>query len=187
MERKLTLLAGASLMLFTVAITACAGGAAAPTTAPPAPTAAPAAPTVAPAAPTKAPAAPTAAPTTAPAAPTVAPAAPTAAPAAPTAAAAAPTKPAAAPTAAAPAAATSGAPTAAGDVTAGKTVFDQNCGACHPGGGRGVGPALTGRNLSASRITSQVRSGGGGMPAFSTSQISDQQMNDMIAYIQSLK
>ncbi len=79
------------------------------------------------------------------------------------------------------------APAVAADVTAGKAVFDQNCNTCHPGGDRGVGPALKGRNLSADRITRQVRNGGGSMPAFSASQISDPQLNDLVAYVQSLK
>jgi len=77
-------------------------------------------------------------------------------------------------------------PAAAGNAAAGKVVFDQNCNSCHPNGGSGAGPALKGKNLSAQRIENQVRRGGGGMPAFSTSQISDQQLQDLVAYIQSL-
>lgn len=129
-------------------------------------------------------AAPTAVPTSKPAAPvaTAAPAptaVPAAATAAPTIAAATKAAPSVAPTAAAPA--------ASGDVTAGKTVFDQNCNGCHPGGDRGVGPALKGRNLSADVIKTTVRSGKGGMPAFPAAQVSDQQLNNVVAYVQSLK
>lgn len=123
----------------------------------PAPTAAPAAPAA-----TKAPAA-----TSAPM-PTLAPAA---------------TKPAGATPAATPA----GPASVAGDLVAGKAVFDQNCNSCHPGGDKGAGPALRGRSLSADRIKNQVRNGGGGMPAYPTSAISDQQLNDLVAYVQSLK
>ncbi len=117
-------------------------------------------------------------------------AAPTAA-VAPT-AAAAPTKPAAAattPGAGGTPATKTGTPAAAGtgDVAAGKVAFDQNCGGCHPGGNQGNGPALRGRNLTADQITRQVRNGGGGMPAFPASRISDQQLNDIIAYVQSLR
>jgi mono/diheme cytochrome c family protein len=72
-------------------------------------------------------------------------------------------------------------------VAAGQAVFQQNCNACHPNGNAGVGPALRGKNLSAQQITNRVRNGGGGMPAFSTSQISDQQLADLVAYVQSLK
>ena len=151
MQGRLILLIGATLILASVAVSACGGAA-------PAPTAAPAAPTTAAAV----------APTTA----AVPPAAPTSAAPAAT---------------AAPPASASAAPSGAGDVTAGKAVFDQNCNACHPGGDRGAGPALRGKNLAAARITRQVRNGGGSMPAFSTSQISDQQLNNLIAYVDSLK
>ena len=124
-------------------------------------------------APTAAPAA-TAAPTKAPAA------APTAAAASPAAAA---TKPAVSPTAAGAAVS----PTAGGNIAAGQAIYEQRCNSCHPNGNAGAGPALRGRNLSAQRITAQVRNGGGGMPAFPASQISDQQLSDLVAYVQSLK
>lgn len=159
MNGRLTMLGTAALVLVTTAVSACGGGTAA------APTAAPtvAAPKVA---------------ATTPPAPTVA--APTVAPTV-----AAPTV--AAPTVAAPtAAATSGA-AATGDVAAGKTVYDQYCNSCHPNGQKGAGPAIAGGTLPASRIQSQVRNGGGGMPAFPATQISDQQMTNLVAYVLSLK
>ncbi|MGE5620555.1 MAG: c-type cytochrome [Sphingomonadaceae bacterium] len=74
-----------------------------------------------------------------------------------------------------------------GDVAAGQAVFNQNCGGCHPGGGSGVGPALRGKNLAADTIRNKVRTGGGSMPAFPQSRISDQQLSDVIAYVQSLR
>lgn len=119
--------------------------------------------------------------TTAPAKPaaTTAPAAPaaTTAPAAPAA-----TKP------AAPAATTGAtAPAKAGDVAAGQTVFQQNCNGCHPGGAAGVGPELKGRNLPDDRIRTQVRNGRGQMPPFPESKVSEQQLTDLAAYVQSLK
>lgn len=150
MQGRLILFIGATLILASVAVSACGGAA-------PAPTAAPAAPT-------------------------------TAAAVAPTTAAVPPADPTSAAPAATPAPpASASSPSGAGDVTAGKAVFDQNCNACHPGGDRGAGPALRGKNLAAARITRQVRNGGGSMPAFSTSQISDQQLNNLIAYVDSLK
>ena len=74
---------------------------------------------------------------------------------------------------------------AAGNASAGQAVFQQNCNSCHPGGDRGSGPAIKGR--PADGVKNQVRKGGGGMPAFSASQISDQQLNDLAAYVASLK
>ena len=75
----------------------------------------------------------------------------------------------------------------AANAAAGKAIFEQNCNACHPGGGQGAGPALKGRSLTIDRIQGQVRKGGGGMPAFPASKISDQQLSDLAAYVQSLK
>jgi mono/diheme cytochrome c family protein len=74
-----------------------------------------------------------------------------------------------------------------GDVAAGQAVFQQHCEACHPGGGAGVGPALRGQNLSAGHISTQVRQGAGAMPAFPPERISDQQLNDLVAYVLSLQ
>jgi mono/diheme cytochrome c family protein len=162
MATKLTLLVVSTMILVTTAVSACGG-------ATPAPTAAPTTKPAAPAAATAPAVAPTTAPTTA---PTKAPAAATGA---------APLAPA---TVAATAAA---APAAAGNATAGKAVFDQNCGSCHPNGAAGVGPALAGKNLAAATITTTVRSGRESMPPFPASKISDPQLADLVAYVQSLK
>mgnify|MGYP005847533557 CR=1 FL=1 len=73
------------------------------------------------------------------------------------------------------------------DVAAGKTLFEQNCNGCHPGGGQGAGPALKGRALASDLITERVRKGKGAMPAFAESKISNQQLAALVAYVQSLK
>lgn len=80
-------------------------------------------------------------------------------------------------------------PAASGDATAGKAVFDTNCTACHPAGQKGVGPSLVGvvGRIGADGVTRQVRNGGGQMPAFTTSQISDTQLGNLIAYLSTLK
>lgn len=102
---------------------------------------------------------------------------------------AATTAPAAAKPAATTSASTAATPSGAaqGNVAAGQAVFSQNCNGCHPGGDRGNGPALKGRNLSADAIRNKVQNGGGGMPVFPQSQISDQQLTHLVAYVQSLK
>ena len=87
-------------------------------------------------------------------------------------------------------AAGSGSGTASGgDAAAGQKLFVANCQACHPSGGRvaGVGPKLQGTTRDDAYIHSNIRNGRNAMPAFSTDQISDQQINDLIAYIRSLK
>jgi mono/diheme cytochrome c family protein len=55
-------------------------------------------------------------------------------------------------------------------VVAGDQVFTDNCGSCHTlseaGTSGTIGPTLDDTSLSAEDIAAQVRSGGGGMPAF---------------------
>ncbi len=138
------------------------------------PTGVPAAPqpSVATAAPTKAPA-PTTTPTAAPTATVAGPTSP-AATAAPTKApvpTAAPTKPASA-------------PVPAGSADAGGKLFAASCNGCHPGGNAGLGPGLKG--VSAAEVIRVVREGKGVMPAFAPSQLSDQQLQDIVAYLGSL-
>lgn len=77
------------------------------------------------------------------------------------------------------------APQAAGDPAKGKAIFEANCNACHPGGGQGVGPDIRGKDPNA--VKQQVRNGGKNMPAFPPSQINDEQLNDLAAYVKSLK
>lgn len=89
----------------------------------------------------------------------------------------------------APAASSATSSAGGGNATAGKAVFDSNCTGCHPGGKAGVGPSLVGivGRLAQAGVTRQVREGGSEMPAFSASQISDQQLSDLIAYLGTLK
>ncbi|MBI4301319.1 MAG: cytochrome c [Chloroflexi bacterium] len=76
-----------------------------------------------------------------------------------------------------------------GDATRGKTVFAANCTVCHPDGKQGVGPSLIGvtTKLTTQQITTQIRNGKNVMPAFSTTQISDAQLADLLAYLATLK
>ncbi len=74
----------------------------------------------------------------------------------------------------------------AGDATAGKQVFLDNCSGCHGTNGTGGngGPDLTGIP-SAKQLTTvlgQVRNGGGGMPAFKGT-LTDKQIRDVSAYV----
>ncbi|MDP2662139.1 MAG: cytochrome c [Dehalococcoidia bacterium] len=197
-KRVSPLIAGAALTLFLAACAPAAAPTPAPTKAPAASVSATAAPkpttaaTTAPAVatPTTAPAKPAIAATTAPpvSTPTTsAPAAqPTAAPAPSTPpATVAPPKPTAVPATPTQASQAS----TGGDAAAGKAVFDANCTACHPGGQQGAGPSLVGAvgRTGEARVTSQIRNGGGIMPPFPASKISDAQMASLIAYLATLK
>ncbi len=73
---------------------------------------------------------------------------------------------------------------------AGRALFtgQPGCNRCHPGGERGLGPALHGAAFEAKHPTDetirrQIRIGGGGMPAFSADRLSEQELEDVIAYI----
>ena len=71
-------------------------------------------------------------------------------------------------------------------VERGHAVFLQNCQKCHPGGGRGVGPALAGKSLPAFIVKAQVRAGRKAMPPFQKEQISDAELDDLVRYVRSL-
>jgi mono/diheme cytochrome c family protein len=68
----------------------------------------------------------------------------------------------------------------------GQEVFTQYCTTCHPGGGAGRGPSLITQNLSTQKIETTVRNGRGLMPGFGTSSISDDDLAQLVQYIQSL-
>ena len=70
--------------------------------------------------------------------------------------------------------------------TAGREVFVANCGSCHTLSDAGttgaIGPSLDGVGLSAADVETQVRAGGGGMPAFE-GQLSDDEIAQVSAYV----
>ena len=72
-----------------------------------------------------------------------------------------------------------------GQPAAGREVFGQNCASCHGGdGGGGTGPKLAGERAytDAEVVVSQIREGGGGMPAFGD-QLSEQELADVSAFV----
>jgi ubiquinol-cytochrome c reductase cytochrome b subunit len=80
--------------------------------------------------------------------------------------------------------------TGTGNVAAGLKAFTASgCVACHPSNGKvaGVGPKLLGTTRDDAYIRNNIRNGLNAMPAFTTDQVSDQQITDLIAYIRSLK
>jgi cytochrome c551 len=73
---------------------------------------------------------------------------------------------------------------ASGDPAAGKKVFADNCAACHGADGGGVSaPGLREEEYKdAEVVVSQIRDGGGGMPAFGD-QLSEQELADVSSYV----
>lgn len=74
----------------------------------------------------------------------------------------------------------------------GKNTYGSFCNACHPGGAAGIGPKVYGADFNKrfgtdSALVEITRTGKGSMPGFSSGQISDSQMQDLIAYIRALK
>jgi mono/diheme cytochrome c family protein len=72
-------------------------------------------------------------------------------------------------------------------LTRGGEVFARYCQACHPGGKRGVGPALIGTPLSDAEMTTVIRHGKANMPPFDPTNISDTELQNLLDYIHTLK
>lgn len=75
---------------------------------------------------------------------------------------------------------------ATGDVAAGKAKFDSTCGGCHTNGGQqaGVGPKLAGLGLAKARIETQIKNGGGPMPA---NLVTGTDLDNVVAYVLSIQ
>ena len=73
-------------------------------------------------------------------------------------------------------------------VAAGKALFsDKGCAFCHGADGAGTAqvPALVYRSRDA--VLNQVRGGGFHMPAFGTDKVSDEDLDKIVAFLESLK
>ncbi len=78
------------------------------------------------------------------------------------------------------------------DLAAGGEVFRANCQACHSASGSGgalsYGRAAPGLSKAEpEQIAGAMRSGPGQMPVFGSKEISDQELNDVVAYVRYLK
>lgn len=69
----------------------------------------------------------------------------------------------------------------------GYEAFQRHCHACHPGGEAGLGPALNSKPLPRYMLRLQVRRGLGTMPAFPEEIISDQELDDLLDYLLTLR
>jgi mono/diheme cytochrome c family protein len=72
-------------------------------------------------------------------------------------------------------------------VEQGQQVFMRNCQKCHPGGEAGLGPALNDKAFPEFLKRFQVRHGLGAMPSFSKEEISEAQLDDVMAYLKALR
>jgi len=72
------------------------------------------------------------------------------------------------------------------EAAAGREIFVANCGSCHAltdaGTSGAVGPSLDGIGLDVSAVETQVRNGGGGMPAFE-GQLTDEEIVAVSTYV----
>ncbi|MFN7141330.1 MAG: c-type cytochrome [Limisphaerales bacterium] len=69
----------------------------------------------------------------------------------------------------------------------GRMVFMRHCHECHPNGEGGLGPALNDKPLPRFLVKTQVRTGLGVMPAFSTEQITPAELDDLVDYMVALR
>ena len=69
----------------------------------------------------------------------------------------------------------------------GRLVFQQHCHQCHPGGEGGLGPALNNKPAPVWLMKTQVRVGLGAMPGFGEDQITDEELDDLMAYVMALR
>jgi mono/diheme cytochrome c family protein len=69
----------------------------------------------------------------------------------------------------------------------GEQVFMRNCHECHPKGEGGLAPPINDKPLPDFLIRLQVRHGLGTMPEFGPHQISDAELDDLIAYLSALR
>jgi mono/diheme cytochrome c family protein len=69
----------------------------------------------------------------------------------------------------------------------GQRLFAQHCYSCHPGGEPGVGPALNDKPLPEAAIKTQIRKGVGAMPAFSSDELSDADVDAIADFVHAMR
>jgi mono/diheme cytochrome c family protein len=78
------------------------------------------------------------------------------------------------------------APSLTGEAATGQVAFMEKCNRCHPGGEAGLGPALNDKPFPDFLKRFQVRHGLGVMPHFDKQELSDQQLDAILAYLKAL-
>lgn len=69
----------------------------------------------------------------------------------------------------------------------GEQAFFRFCHQCHPGGDSGLGPALNNKPLPGVAIRLQVRTGVGNMPSINDDELSDADLDGIVAYMGALR
>jgi mono/diheme cytochrome c family protein len=70
----------------------------------------------------------------------------------------------------------------------GKILFMHNCNQCHPGGDAATGPAINNKWIPDPVMKLQIRKGVlGSMPAFSDKDLSNQDVDDILVYLNELR
>jgi mono/diheme cytochrome c family protein len=69
----------------------------------------------------------------------------------------------------------------------GEQAFFRFCHQCHPGGDSGLGPALNNKPLPGAAIRLQVRTGVGNMPSINDDELSDRDLDAIVAYMKALR
>lgn len=68
--------------------------------------------------------------------------------------------------------------------TSGEAIFKAKCASCHPDGGNIINPQKPLKGLKdPKKILSQIRKGGGGMPAFDSKAVTDADAKQLATYI----
>jgi mono/diheme cytochrome c family protein len=70
---------------------------------------------------------------------------------------------------------------------AGKEIFMQYCNRCHPAGNAGLGPSIINKPLPGFLIRMQVRRGFGVMPSFAKENLSNDELDKLVAYIKEVR
>ena len=78
-------------------------------------------------------------------------------------------------------------PLASAELRQGEIAFDRHCSHCHPGGERGLAPAINNKPLPGFMIKTQVRHGAGTMPAFSERELPPEELDALVRYLKALR
>jgi len=71
----------------------------------------------------------------------------------------------------------------------GEQIFIRSCNTCHPGGSKGMGPALDQVNehfANDDALKAFIRKGKGAMPAQGKEALSDEEINNLVVYLRAL-